>query len=74
MENKYYYELQYFYNRKNNGFIYVESNCFIAEFIEEDDFLNALVNENAISESEAYNVTVIRRITENEYYENKRPI
>lgn len=62
-----YYELVYFYNRKNSGSYYVESEKCRDKFIGEDEFLDYLVNVNQITYQEAQQVIEINCISKDEY-------
>lgn len=43
--NKYYYRLGYFFDRKNTGSIYIESEKNVSEFEDEDAFLSYLADD-----------------------------
>lgn len=62
-----YYELYYFYNRKDTGSIYVKTNLVKSEYFDDDDFLNALVENGDLSEEKAMQITSINEITSDEY-------
>lgn len=63
----YYYELVYFYNRKNSGSIYVNTDKSIKDFIGEDEFLDYIIGEGKITYQEAQQVTEVNDITKDEY-------
>lgn len=65
----FYYELRYFRGRKDTGSIYIktERNLDSMEYIDEDDFLNALVEDGTIDEETENEITDIYEIDEVEY-------
>lgn len=69
-EKKYqYYELYYFRGRKDTGSIYVKTELVISDFIEEDDFLMALVNRGELDESEVDSITGVNAIDADTYHD-----
>ena len=66
---KFYYELHYFRGRKDTGSIYIktERSYDSIKYIDEDDFLNALVEDGTIDKKTANEITDIYDITEEEY-------
>lgn len=65
------YELYYFFSRKNTGYVYVETELKIYEFIETDDFLDELVKSGKISRDFADHTVNVRGLREEEYQERK---
>lgn len=63
----FYYELCYFYSRKDSGSFYVESNKNMEDFYGEDEFLDYLVECGKISYELAQQVIQINEITKAEY-------
>lgn len=65
----FYYELRYFRGRKDTGSIYIktERDLDSMKYIDEDDFLNALVEDGTIDKETANEITDIYYITEEEY-------
>ena len=66
---KFYYELHYFRGRKDTGSIYIktERSYDSMKYMDEDDFLNALVEDGTIDKETANEITDIYNITEEEY-------
>lgn len=62
-----YYELCYFYNRKDSGSNYVQSDKSIDDFFGEDEFLDYLIEAGKINYELAQQVIQINEITEEEY-------
>ena len=65
----FYYELRYFRGRKDTGSIYIktERDLDSIKYMDEDDFLNALVEDGTINEETANEITDVYSITEEEY-------
>lgn len=65
----FYYELRYFRGRKDTGSIYIktERDSDSMKYMDEDDFLNALVEDGTIDEETANEITDVYSITEEEY-------
>lgn len=65
----FYYELRYFRGRKDTGSIYIktERDLDSMKYIDEDDFLNALIEDETIDEETANEITDIYEIDEEEY-------
>lgn len=65
----FYYELRYFRGRKDTGSIYIktERDLDFIKYMDEDDFLNTLVEDGTINEETANEITDVYSITEEEY-------
>lgn len=65
----FYYELRYFRGRKDTGSIYIktERDLDSIKYMDEDDFLNALVEDGTINEETTNEITDVYSITEEEY-------
>lgn len=62
-----YYELSYFYNRKNRGSIVIQSGVGRSQCCDEDDFLEYLVFLNVLTPQFAEAVICIEEISQEEY-------
>lgn len=62
-----YYELSYFYNRKNKGSIVIQSGVGKSQCCDEDDFLEYLVFLDALTPQFAEAVISIEEISQEEY-------
>lgn len=62
-----YYELCYFYGRKNTGSIYIKTKLDIDVYGNDDEFLAALIEDGKIATSDYDSITNIYKITEQEY-------
>lgn len=63
----FYYELCYFRGRKNTGSIYVKTDKDLDSFIDEDGFINHLIEHGIIDEQTANEIVEIYETTEQEY-------
>lgn len=63
----FYYELCYFYNRKDSGSTYAGSERSVEDFLDEDEFLDYLAENRKISRELAQQVFQINEITRDEY-------
>lgn len=63
----YYYEVFYFYNRKDTGSIYIKTLINIDDFVDEDDFLNALVDNNDLNFADVSAITQVEKINKKTY-------
>lgn len=65
----FYYELRYFRGRKDTGSIYIktEKDSDSMKYMDEDDFLNALVEDGTIDKETANEITDVYSIEEEEY-------
>lgn len=64
-----YYELYYFYGRKDTGSIYVKTELNIDNYVDEDSFLLALVNNNELDFLEVNSIVKINEIDADTYYD-----
>lgn len=67
MSKIYFYDLSYFRTRKDTGSIYVKTNKNVKDYISEDVFLNELVAEGKLHESDANTISDIYQLSEEEY-------
>ena len=64
-----YYELYYFHGRKDTGSIYVKTELNKEDYVDEDDFLLALVNRKELDASEVNSITEVNEIDKRTYYD-----
>ena len=64
-----YYELCYFHGRKDTGSIYVKTELNIDNYIDEDSFLSALVNNNELDFLKVNSIVEINQIDADIYYD-----
>lgn len=69
MKDKYYYELYYFYGKKDSGSIYVMTTKNPDNFLDEDEFLNELILDGTLEKKDSDSITGINEITEQKYLE-----
>lgn len=62
-----YYELMYFRGRKDSGSIYVKTNINLDDFIDEDDFLNKLIEAGLLNETDAEFIVEVDEIDKETY-------
>lgn len=62
-----YYELSYFYNRKNRGSIVIQSGVGRSQCCDDDDFLEYLVFLDTLTPKFAEAVISIEEISQGEY-------
>lgn len=63
-----YYELCYFYGRKDSGSIYIKTTLDL-DLYYEDEFLQMLVDENKLEISDVDSIIKIEEIEEKTYYD-----
>ena len=62
-----YYELYYFHGRKDTASIYVKTELNMEDYVDEDDFLLALVNRKELDASEINSITEVNEIDKRIY-------
>lgn len=62
-----YYELMYFRGRKDSGSIYVKTEINLNDFIDEDDFLNKLIEVGLLNETDAEFIVEVDEIDKETY-------